>query len=201
MDVSGKGFIYANAHSLIDNPNNLIEVFNSKGRSLSSFGSPINFKNYSDPLSAANYLNEVKISISPREKVVVAWHNYDFLRIYSKQGELLNEAQIKHKYANEKSKENKKSKMKDGRVIFFTIVSNIATTENYIYVLISYPRIEVLKFNYDLLLENVYYFNPPERSLWGDLQIIEKKERSMFYILQWFPENKIHVFSGENFSE
>jgi len=60
---------------------------------------------------------------------------------------------------------------------------------------------QTLKFNYDLLLENVYYFNPPERSLWGDLQIIEKKEKSMFYILQWFPENKIHVFSNETFSE
>jgi hypothetical protein len=190
MVVDKDGFIYTNPQSF-DPQYPLIEVFNMKGELVKSFGKRINFGNYSFAHSKAI------LTISSNGELIVAWESFDYLRKYSKDGKLLLETRLKHKYVNEKSKINMETKFKSMMMGLYRTITDIYSTKNAIYVLITYPRIEILKFDNNFHLENVFWADVVPRYLGFDFFVLEKDNgQLLFYILQCLPENKIEVFTN-----
>jgi hypothetical protein len=188
MVADKDGFIYTNPQSF-DPQYPLIEVFNIKGELVRSFGKRLNFGN--------NTPNDVILTMSPNEELIVAWTRFDYLRKYSKDGKLLLETKLKHKYVNEKSKINMKSKFIKGVRSFYETITNIYSTKNAIYVLITYPRIEILEFDNNFQLRKVFWAEIGPQDLIRDFFVLEESNgQLLFYILRCFPEEKIEVFTN-----
>ncbi len=189
MVSNDQGLIYASPHSL-QGP--LIEVLDREGKLVNSFGERIEFKHNT------RSHNDTHISISKKGELYVAWQKFPIVRRYSIKGKLLSEYKIEYKLMQERAKPNYNAQMTKGRITFFNIISGIRAKEDGFYLFSSYPRIEILEFNHNGEISNIYWKNSPFFNYIGiDFVVRENDIKKTFYILQVFPEPKVEVFSSK----
>ena len=191
MEIDEKDKIYANYVSV--NPEDpLIDVIDLKGTVTHSFGNRIKI-NSNDKSN-----NEVFLSLNANGDIYVVWKNLDFVRKYSQEEELLVDLKISYKPIKEIANKNLKAKKdKQNRLTFYNLIMGMRAKENGFYLFRSYPRIEILEFNDNGEIENIYWHDTQFQYIPGDFIVIENNNGLEFHILQQHPESQIDVFEAE----
>lgn len=189
MNKQGQIF-YCPSSAKPDEP--LIEVINQEGEILNTFGNRIKFK-YDTPTH-----NSVILSSNEKGELYVAWRNFPFVHKYSKDGKLLSEFIINYDLIDRKTKFNYQSKMSDGRISFKIAFAGMRAKNSGFYLFLYYPRIEVLEFDLNGKLVNIFWTEQPYNYIGTDFFVFETEKEKLFYFLQGFPEPKIEVFSAQN---
>jgi len=180
--------IYASYFSI--NPEDpLIDVLDLKGNVIKSFGKRIKFNKFNKAK------NEVLLSLNDNGDIYVVWKNLDHVRKYSKEGELLIDLNINYKPINEIAKKNlNMEKNKQGNLEMYNLIMGMRTKKNGFYLFRSYPRIEILEFNDNGEIEDIFWHETEFSYIPGDFLVIRKNNSIDFHILQQYPESEIDVF-------
>lgn len=168
----------------------LVRVFEPNGRQIAGFGQPAPFKH---PIPG---LNRVFLSINPGGQLYAAWELFPFVRRYSTEGTL--QAEFKIDYP--KMKKNAEFNFQTVENYpapgnFKLVTTGIRATNNGFYLFCYYPRIEILRFDNDGKLKNVYWTHQPFDFAASDFLVKETPAKRLFYILQSVPEARVSVYS------
>ncbi len=191
MEISQNGLIYAvplrrSYESL------LINVINSQGRSVNSFGR-LRFgdeSNWQIP-------NITTISMNHNDELFMAFRYFPLVCRYSEKGKLLAEYKLNHDVMKEKEKINLDLfKGKPTGMGQMPVIRSIRADINGFFVLYSFPRVGIVEYDMNGQLQNEYYYESFNN---GDSHVIdfiikENKEGILFYLLRTSQENKIVIF-------
>ena len=166
----------------------LIEVLTSKGSLASSLGKRLPF----DPYFFA--LNQIDISVNGREEIFVAWTNFPRVHRLSVHGELLSEYVIEYALLHELAKSNYDLERVKRDKTLLPVISAIFASDEGFYLLITFPRLEIMMFNLEGELLNLFWKETPFGFLASDFLIIEKEGQLVFYILQSYPDQLIEYY-------
>lgn len=190
--LNDKGLIFAipRSFSKQDKPH-LIEVLDQEGKELRSFGKPLNFK-YDITTN-----NESNLAINNKGELFVAFLYHPISRKYSQKGELLAEYRINHNYKNRSEKRNLNNQSllaKCERVGYATILNSIKAFDENFYILLNYPRLEILEFDSNgNLIKN--YWTTQTWDYYAEYFLVQHRDnKKYFYILQTDPEVRVDVF-------
>lgn len=189
--INEKDLIFA-APTIFRNESDLIDVLNTEGEILYSFGEIKKFK-YDKP-----ELNETKLALSGKGDLFVAFHKFPIVRKYSQKGKLLDEFKIRHKPLLELEKRNLKSinkRTREKRTGYYYIIDAIYPTEDGFSILCIYPRVEILEFNKNGRMENSYWSVLTYNYDAFDFLISGKGLNKKFYVLRFLPSDCADVFS------
>lgn len=142
--VDRDGLVYATP-VLSDKAWSLVEIFSAKGKSLGSFGKPLDL-DYS-----LFRLNARILAFGQKGEIWVAFTYFPLLRKYSPQGDLLAEYRIDHPVLKGKEKMNLQM-LEEGRQNktqygYAPLIQAIKAGEGKIYLLTYYPRLEILEMD------------------------------------------------------
>lgn len=170
----------------------LIEVLDSNGQLIQSFGKRNKFKYYSPAH------NEIDLSINNEGEIFAAWKNFPYVKRFSKDGKLLSSYKINHKLIQELAKPNYKAKKIGNKIRMSSVIDNIIAKENKFYLFYDYPRIEILEFNLRGEIIEKYWKECDFGFVASDFLIEETTSGKLFYILERYPEQKVNIFSASN---
>lgn len=188
--VSKKELIYAfplRTHS----KSPLIDVLDTNGKLLNSFGEA----RFGGDKSNWQIPNMIKISVSDKDELFIAYESYPLVCKYSKDGELLAEYKIEHEVMKEKEKINL-NRIKKGQLGPMTIIYSIFASKDGFYILQNFPRTEILKYDNNGRIQNYYYYeyeNEYHDTYFKDFFVMERKSKKYFYLLKKVPENKVVI--------
>lgn len=195
MILSKEGLIFATP-VLTRNQTTLVDVLSQDGELLYSFGEP---KKY---LSKMAQLNSAKIAFNDEGELFLAFRYFPLVRKYSKKGKLLQEFTIEHSYMKMLGKRNQdrvKKSSKGEQIGFAAVIAVMKATKDRLYILRTYPRIEILGFDWSGNQVEHYLKVQEIRDYFAwDFLILEEAGEKAFYILQFSPENRIDVFVPKN---
>jgi hypothetical protein len=191
MAVNDEGFIFLSPYSTdIDAP--LLEVISDDGLIYHSFGKRISFSH----TTFAH--NEVILSINSSDCLFVAWRYFPILRRYTFGGDLLDEQHIKYSLLEELAKSNYKMKIINKKIKTRDVVIGFKATFDKYYLLLIHPRIEILEFDLNGLLTNIFWSDRPYEFLTNDFIVLNDKDMQhpIFYILNIYPINGVSFYSS-----
>jgi hypothetical protein len=170
----------------------LIDVLSPDGELLHSFGEPRKFK------YDGMQLNYVKLALNKRGELFLAFKYFPIIRKYSKKGKLLAEFRVEHNFMNTKEKINLKkneSRSKERKIGYAIIINAVRATDEKIYILHTYPRIEILELDNTGKLRTDFWKIQEVRDYYAtDLLVCDIGNEKVFYVLPFSPENRIDVF-------
>jgi len=188
--ISKEELIYA-APLRVDPRSPLVDVLDTSGKLLNSFGEA----RFGGEKSNWQIPNMIKISVSDKDELFIAYESYPLVCKYSKNGDLLAEYKIEHEVMKEKEKINL-DRIKKGQLGPMTIIYSIFASKDGFYILQNFPRIEILKYDSDGRLQNYYYCeyeNEYHDTYFKDFFVMERKSKKYFYLLKKVPENKVVI--------
>lgn len=161
----------------------LIDVLDENGRLVNSFGQPLQGAGEDWLLS-----NFVIIDLNEDSDLLVAYQHHPVVSRYSKSGRLIGTYHINHNIMKDDDGYNQKRSIRSG---ILRVIYAIRAARDGFFVLHSYPRIEIMEFNYRGELINDYYFEESYDSLFADLVVRTENGHKVFYVLQTSPRNEI----------
>jgi hypothetical protein len=175
----------------------LIDVLSSDGELLYSFGEPREFK------YDGAQLNDFKLALNKRGELFLAFKYFPIVRKYSKEGKLLAEFKVEHDFMKTKEKinfEKIESRSRGGeRVGYAIIIYAVRATDEKIYILHTYPRIEILEVDNNGKLKTDYWKVQEVRDYYAaDFLVGNKGSEKIFYVLPFSPENRVDVFGQKH---
>jgi len=195
MALSPENEIYASPLEITDH---LMEKISLRGDMLGNMGQSIDY------LNNKSFLNRNILKFSDSGELYLAFENLARIRKYSKKGELIKEIRIKHKYKNEMEKENIKYGLparKKVRAKMVPMINAIYPLGESLFVLLNYPRLEILEFNQKGNLIGHYWENAGWEYYALDLVVQKRENKTYFYILQSYPDQKVDVYGIESKKE
>ena len=166
----------------------LIEVLNLEGAIISSFGKRIKFSPYYFAL------NEIDISVNKIGEFFVAWINFPRVHRFSANGDLLSDIKIEYDLLHELAKPNFVTKTVKEKKTLMPVIRAIDVKEVYFYLLMSFPRLEILKFDLDGALIDVFWKNTAMNAHFSDFLVSKNEGKEIFYILQEYPEQLVKCY-------
>ena len=195
MAIGNQGFIYLSplTHNLNES---LIEVLDTEGRLVNSFGKRMKFK-YTSRMHQRLF-----ISINKKGEIFIAWRYFPIVRRYSYQGELLSEYNIDYRLLKKLSKPNYKAKIIGNKIKMAQVICSIRAKDNKFYLLLGYPRLEILEINLTGEITNIYWKDYPNILHLTDFLVHEDNitKSKIFYVLSNFPEPQIKVLINKEIS-
>jgi hypothetical protein len=181
--------IFAASH-IMDAKSPIIDVFTQDGQLLYSFGKPKEFKYSWDQL------NDVKLAVSKKRELFMAFIHFPVVRRYSSKGELLAEFRIDQKMMNWKEKMNLESISSGSRGAgFMVIIMSIRAAENGFFILHDGPRIDILEFDNEGKQIVAYWIEKQSYKEGAkDFLVQNQGSEKLFYLLKDYPENRVDVF-------
>lgn len=161
----------------------LIDVLDENGKLINSFGQPL--QDAGEDWLLSNFLI---IDLNEDGELLVAYQHHPVVNRYSKSGHLIGTFHINHNIMKDDDGYNQKRSIRDG---ILRVIYAIRAARDGFFVLHSYPRIEIMQFNYRGELINDYYFEEGYDSLFADLVVRTDNGHKVFYVLQTSPRNEI----------
>lgn len=184
------GYLYA-LPMLKNADTKLIDVISPEGQVVSSFGNCLAFKR---DMFALNYC-DLKVYDNC---LYIAFMHFPIVRKYSEKGELMNEFKLAYGsmlQIEQGNLESYEGNLKGKRSIFTGILDSINVNEKGIYLMSGdKTNIEILKYDHEGKLIEVYWFSRPHEYLATEFLVKEEEGKDIFYVLQIAPEGKIDVF-------
>jgi hypothetical protein len=175
-----------------DSIDSLIYVYSKKGKKLTSFGEP---KEYRHSILT---LNSRQIAVNKKGEIFVAFTYFPVFRKYSPAGELIAEFEIDNNIMQAKKNFNLR-KLGEGiraeyrRTGYVKIIAALKVFKGKIYLLSYYPRLEILEIEEDGKVKVTYWKDFEDIYEADDFLVQEIDGETRFYILQSFPAFDIDV--------
>ena len=166
----------------------LLTVFDRFGRRLREIGAKLSA---GDPA-----FNDIDIAVTD-DVVNVVWKTFPLLRRYKRSGELLTETRFNHGPLAIFGNKNIGAERVGQTLRLRRIIWKMRSFFGRCYILITYPKLNILEFGHSGNIENVYWANTPFNYLAYDFAIEGEYERKRIYILQGYPDKNIAVFDME----
>jgi tetratricopeptide (TPR) repeat protein len=163
----------------------LIKAYLPSGRKL-TFGNPLSFPH------SIQVLNSRSLALNEKGELFVAFNYFPIVRKYSPDGMLKTEFRIENRSMEAKEQYNLK-KIGEGianplsRVGYRSVIVGIEAYKNKIYLLTSYPRLEIWEIDEDGNVATVYWKEFNEVYEAHDFLIMEVDGEKRFYIIQYAP--------------
>jgi hypothetical protein len=189
--VNEEGLIFT-APFFKDSIDSLIYVYSKKGKKLTSFGEPNDYRH------SVLTLNSRQIAVNKKGEVFVAFTYFPVLRKYSPAGELLTEFEIDNNIMQAKKNFNLR-KLGEGiraeyrRAGYVKIIAAVKVFDEKIYLLSYYPRLEILEIGEDGKVNVTYWKDFNDIYEADDFLVQEINGKKKFYLLQSFPALDIDV--------
>lgn len=185
MSVDSRAYIYLSFLDAVSNDKPLIDFYDLSGRHLGQFGSRIQV--------SSPFFNEVDLSITD-DGILAAWKTYPLIRKYSKAGELLFEHKIDYGLLGHFGRMNMSAKEGAQGTAFQTAVWRIFGERDAYYLLIGYPRLEILKIDLSGNIKRALWDNAPKGLFVSDFLIMRDGNKARIYILEQRPVPGIRYY-------
>lgn len=178
------------------NKSPLVVVQSAGGKKILSFGKPLNF------IRGLGQLNSRKIALDEQGDILVAFRYFPVLRKYSQAGDLLAEIRVDDYVMTAKEKLNLKlfadALQKDTIYAYADIILDVETYDGKIYLLGSYPRLEIIEMDGNGSLLHTYWKeydvpNHPEAFL-----VTKAGEGLSFWVTLSAPDSHIELLKPKS---
>jgi hypothetical protein len=190
--LDGRGLIYAVP---INSTNNslLVDILANEGKLINSIIQP---RYIGVRWQLANW---IKIDLNQRGELIVAFVYFPLILKYSQSGELLEEWKMDLEDMKDTEAHNMKHLSGSTDTAGFrSIICSLRISGSVIYLLRSYPRMQILEIDEKSKKINIYWFGSSTEFRVSDFFIHEwhdnKKFGKEFFVVQKSPESKILVF-------
>ena len=181
--------IYATPRNPISKNAFLVNVMDFKGDLIRQFGE---LTKYTDK---RNILNEVLLCIE-NKYIYIGFRNQNILRKYSIDGKILNEIIINQdERMKVNTKYNRKAIKTDASGGYRNVIQAMATDNDSIYLMLSYPYIGIIEMNDVGKKKNIYYAEQKYNGIYNGMIVETRLGKRYFYILEVYPDNCINVYS------
>lgn len=190
LAISKEGLIYGTPFFVTGPGKKLVDVINMEGRRVNSFGK------YPAGISRLReFWGRIAFN-QKRQEVYLAYTHFLIVQRYSSNGELLGEYRIDHPGMKIKEEENRKKILSSSREGVFQVIDSIEPKDDGFYVLITYPRIEILEYDLKGELMNDYWYEFDDApGAARDFKVIEKDGNKIFIIIFEPRYSPIYIFS------
>jgi hypothetical protein len=188
MGVDNQGHIFINFLEINSDESPLISIFDEFGHSSGQIGSRLK--------SNSPLFNEVEISIVG-DGILVAWKTFPLIRKYSKSGILLFEHYLDYGPLRAYGQINKYAKEEQHGTTFKTVIWKIWAEKDFYYLLIAYPRLEILKIDINGKIRKIYWDDVPDDFYVSDFCIQREDAKAKIYILEQGPIPCIRAYNIE----
>lgn len=173
----------------------LVDILDMEGSLVDSFGEQIRFKNVTDEMLGST--NFKLISTNQKGEIFIAWEYFPVIHKYSESGNLLNKFEVNYERLIDWGKMNYETIKNPGKNPHFILVNRaIKAKTNGFYILSPTSRIEILECSDEGEIKNIYWANNPEdKFICKDFLIREDQNNLWIYILQFYPENNIYIYT------
>jgi len=190
MAVSDEGLIYVSPKNTEDH---LIDVLDTKGQLLRSFGEKIKTKK---PHIA---FNKLILSTNSKREVWAAWSYFPYIIRYSFDGKVIKKYTIDNDALKDILKWNEaqsKSPKITNRVTLKSLLNCFYLTENRFYLfLIGKATPRIVEYDYHGQVKTIYeIYNDTKKIMYTNMAVLEKGEERIFYMLHVFPEARVDVY-------
>jgi len=173
----------------------LIQVFDAAtGELKGAFGKRLEF-------SRDLYgLNQVHASMNRKGELYVGWQFFSVVRKYSADKKLVAEYKLDYPQMVKNMQFNYRSiEGPPQERVYHIVMARLRAKENGngFYVFRFYPRIEILDYDDNGRLQNLYWAEQPYNYIGNDFLVKEGPGGKRFYVLQMFPEGKVEVFAAQ----
>lgn len=193
--LSKKGTIYGiPRHIIAGTGQKMINVINSEGKLVNSFGEPRKL------LMNVEMGTSAELSLINDETEILLVYNFiPIIERYSINGELLSSVRITNPIIDNEA-ENNQDHLSKGELGLRIILPAVRTYENKTYLLHSWPRVEILELGKNYSIENTFFSIVSWDFHVRDFLINREKEQTYIYCIPYgFYENmKIHLFEVKN---
>jgi len=189
--ASEEGMIFA-APMRVNPKSPLVDVLDENGEMLRSFGKA----RFGDNDSTWQIPNFIKISISDKDELFIAYKSFPLVCKYSKEGKLLAEYEIGNEVMKEKEKRNLNLLNKGISQGLMNIIYSVYTAKDSFYLLSVFPRVEIFEYDENGKLRSHFFYEYTYKNAdvyFNDFFVDENNIRKTFYLLKKMPENKIVI--------
>jgi len=171
----------------------VVSVYSALGKKIASFGEPLRF-----PHSLAT-LNRSRLALSDSNDVYVAYQYFSKIRRYSRDGQLQAEFAIDSNIMKAKETSNLKQ-IGEGiadstrRVGYFKIISAIRFTEDRLYLLSCFPRLEIIELNQDGIISATFWKDFDEIVTVEDFLVNKVNGRLKFHLIISSPYAGLDIY-------
>jgi hypothetical protein len=167
----------------------LINIFNEAGHELAHIGTRLK--------GNSPFFNVVDIFESS-DGIYVAWRGFPLVRKYSESGKLLFEHYLDYGPLKKNGELNRLSSAKNGGTNIKGLIWRIWAEKEFYYLLIGYPRLEILRVDLAGNIKAVFWDDIPENFLTNDFFIREENGNMSIYVLEIAPIPHIRRYLMKN---
>ncbi len=192
--LSKKGIIYGVPRHIIPGTGQkMIDVINSEGELINSFGEPKELL-MNVEMGATAELN----LINDESEILLVYNFIPIIERYSINGELLSTVRITNPIIDDEAKNNQ-SHLNKGEFGLWIILPAVRTYKNKTYLLHSWPRVEILELDKNYSIENDFCTVVSWDFHVRDFLINRDVERATIYCIpkSSYEHMKIHVFEAK----
>jgi len=191
MTMDDSGMIYANYISN-NYDENLIEIINDRGELIRSFGKRLTSRDN------IKIFNEVFIATANNKYIFVLSKYFNIFRKYSIDGKLLLEKKINNDNINNISEKNIIDMVpKDGSVRGRELFSGMCYYDGSIFIIKTYPRIEIFKCDEDANIKNIHWHDIQYNYIGSNIIVTNISGKRNYITLQKYPDSSVIVYSSE----
>lgn len=192
MTCNGQDLLFV-APVVSDKHSPIVEVYSQQGKRLASFGQPMEFYH------SLSELNSRHLAVNKKGEIFVAFTYFPIVRKYSAKGELIAEYIIENKIMKAKEIFNLKM-LGEGivnyarRYLYVKVVTAIKALEDRVYLLSTYPRLEILEVDGEGKIRATYWKGFEDIYKAEDFIVQKTGNKKRFYVLQSYPDFDVDVF-------
>ncbi len=197
LAASKNGLIFA-APLRISPESALVDVLDENGQLLRAFGKA----KFGNAKSSWQISNFIKMSLSGKDELFIAYEHFPVVCKYSREGELLAEYKIENEVMREKEKINMARINKGISLGLMPIIFSIYSNKEGFSILSIFPRVEILEYDNNGKFLSHYFYEYEYRSydvFFRDFIISEKNGKKYFYLLKTAPENEIIILRPKKY--
>jgi hypothetical protein len=166
----------------------LLDVFDAMGSKIRQIGKRL--------VAGSPLFNNVDICITG-EFIYVAWRMFPVIRKYTLAGELIFEQSFDYGPARQFGEFNRAAIARKGIIRLREVVSKIQGFPDACYVLITYPRLSILKFDEGGNLKDVYCRDVEEDYIAPDFIVRRERGEETFVLLEERPKPSIQTYRSD----
>lgn len=197
--LGDNGYLYC-IPTMATRRTHLIEVYSQEGNLVNTFGELMKSGADQDVLSRA------RLAIGNNHEIFVAFVFFPIVRVYSMEGSMIREIRLDIPLMVAKEDLNHRMNAMSSpqrRVPYWMVNDSIKIGAGRIYLSSVYPRLEitVLSEKGEIMASYTKKWDFDDYMISYDFEVIEMKNRTRFYVLEDYPESRVHVLeaiSGNN---
>jgi hypothetical protein len=182
MEANERGDLFI-ASAVLDKDKPIIDVYSREGKKLYSFGDGWKFAH------SLSTLNSCRLALNDSGEIFVAFDYFPVVRRYTQRGSLISEWRIPNDAMEAKEKFNLR-RIGEGmadptrRYGYMKIICGIRSVNDRIYILSTFPRLEILEMDEEGRMLATYWKDHDEIYMAEDFLVQKSSGRLMFYVLR-----------------